>query len=439
MGRRESPPSRTQRRKQHRRSKLATAGTIFTIVIFLILLYYTRFHEYPPIAPMAAQEIDVISSHPTLKKPTLLANLPPSALPKPNGGPDSPRLIIIGDVHGQLSALDALLAKVGFSAARGDQVVFTGDMVNKGPDSSGVIDRAISINARGVRGNHEDRVLRAWAKHHHKHPHLNGEDGGSGPTANNGKKEDEEGEEEEAREAKAQKLAKSEALDRSTASSLSSKQVSWLANLPVILRLGTISPYYGDVVVAHAGLVPGVPLEKQDPWAAMNMRTLLTPSHSHSHSTSDSSSHKPTFQPSEGREGRPWSKIWNEHQKSLPKEQRTTVVYGHDAKVGLSVRRYAFGLDSSCVKGGDLTALVFEPVSASTGAAQTLNTDERIEQDGHDEEAVAERAKHGITHRIVSVSCEAAVSDDDKGKEKEKKDKKKDKDKDKKKSKKEDS
>ncbi|KAI0838019.1 Metallo-dependent phosphatase [Hypoxylon sp. FL0890] len=416
MGHRESPPSRTQRRKQPQRRKLATVGTIVTVVI-LILLYYTRFRDYLPRAPMA-QEIDT-SSHPPLKKPTLLANLPPSALPKPNGGPDSPRLIIIGDVHGQLSELDALLAKVGYSSARGDQVVFTGDMVNKGPDSGGVVDRAISMNAWGVRGNHEDRVLRAWAKHH-KHERLNGEDSGSEQVANGNISEE-----------KKQKLSKAEALDHSTASSLTPQQISWLAKLPVILRLGTISPYYGDVVVVHAGLVPGIPLEKQDPWAAMNMRTLLPSSHSHSHS--DSSSHKPTFTPSEGREGHPWSKIWNELQKDLKKEHRTTVVYGHDAKVGLSVRRYAFGLDSSCVKGGDLTALVFEPVSASTPT-------ESIENDPHEEEEVAERVKHGITHRIVGVSCEAA-SDDDKGSKKKdkKKDKGKDKDKDKKKSKKEDS
>lgn len=392
---------------------MATVGTIVTIFI-LTLLYYTRLHDnLSPTLPMAHDVIT--SSHPNIKKPTLLANLPPSALPKPNGGPDSPRLIIIGDVHGQLSALDALLAKVGFSAARGDQVVFTGDMVNKGPDSSGVIDRAMSINAWGVRGNHEDRVLRAWAKHH-KHSHLNGAEG------------DEETEDEKAPK---QKKSKSEAVDHATAANLTPKQLSWLANLPVILRLGTVSPYYGDVVVVHAGLVPGVPLEKQDPWAAMNMRTLLTPSHSHSNSNSnsnpaDSSSRKPTFQPSEGREGRPWSKIWNELQKEAKKEHRTTVVYGHDAKVGLSVRRYAFGLDSSCVKGGDLTALVFEPVSASSASTTTA---EPIEQDPHEEE-VAERLKHGITHRIVSVSCEAAASDDDKEGEK-KKDKKKDKDKDK--------
>lgn len=37
-----------------------------------------------------------------------------------------------------------------------------------------------------------------------------------------------------------------------------------------------------------------------------------------------------------------------------------TVIYGHDAKAGLSIRDYTKGLDSGCVRGGRLTALVIE-------------------------------------------------------------------------------
>lgn len=37
-----------------------------------------------------------------------------------------------------------------------------------------------------------------------------------------------------------------------------------------------------------------------------------------------------------------------------------TVIYGHDAKTGLAIREYTKGLDSGCVKGGKLTALVIE-------------------------------------------------------------------------------
>lgn len=37
-----------------------------------------------------------------------------------------------------------------------------------------------------------------------------------------------------------------------------------------------------------------------------------------------------------------------------------TVVYGHDASSSLSIRTFTKGLDSGCVKGGKLTAMVVE-------------------------------------------------------------------------------
>lgn len=43
-----------------------------------------------------------------------------------------------------------------------------------------------------------------------------------------------------------------------------------------------------------------------------------------------------------------------------PRSKTMTVVYGHDASSSLSVRTFTKGLDSGCVKGGMLTALVIE-------------------------------------------------------------------------------
>lgn len=50
-----------------------------------------------------------------------------------------------------------------------------------------------------------------------------------------------------------------------------------------------------------------------------------------------------------------------------PVSKLTTVIYGHDAKTGLAIRPYTKGLDSNCVKGGKLSALVVEG-----GGEQTL-------------------------------------------------------------------
>ena len=49
----------------------------------------------------------------------------------------------------------------------------------------------------------------------------------------------------------------------------------------------------GEVVVAHAGLIPGVELDRQDPFQAMNMRTVDLE----------------TKVPSENRDGTPWYKV----------------------------------------------------------------------------------------------------------------------------------
>jgi len=76
---------------------------------------------------------------------------------------------IIGDVHGALAPLEALVAKLALKA--GDHLVFVGDLVDKGPDSAGVVRfiRGLAEDAPFevtlVEGNHEDRHRRY---HHHK-------------------------------------------------------------------------------------------------------------------------------------------------------------------------------------------------------------------------------------------------------------------------------
>lgn len=52
--------------------------------------------------------------------------------------------------------------------------------------------------------------------------------------------------------------------------------------------------------------------------------------------------------------------VWNKFQKKLPKHERTTVIYGHDSKQGLQVEKYSIGVDTGCLRGGKLTAVVIE-------------------------------------------------------------------------------
>jgi predicted phosphodiesterase len=70
--------------------------------------------------------------------------------------------IIIGDVHGCLSELKALLNKICLQPD--DVIVFVGDLVMKGPSQVGAVQFARELSYFNetilVRGNHEERLLR---------------------------------------------------------------------------------------------------------------------------------------------------------------------------------------------------------------------------------------------------------------------------------------
>lgn len=360
-----------------------------------------------------------------------------------NGSDHVTRLIIVGDVHGHKEGLQKLLAKLDFNKEKGDALVFTGDLVNKGPDSAGVVELAMELGAYSVRGNHEDRILlahesiksqnfdtetaiAALEKVHIK----DGDDGNDDDGA-----KDLEAALKKYKEAE-DSLSKGDERAREVARSLSSEQVKWLTELPVILRVGPIprgvdKPTFENLLVVHAGLVPNVKLEDQDPWSVMNMRTISHPMEelrrdavrdflvqrakrllsgnrgkvAALQAIDDSmidrelqkilkaqgledQSHEVSL-PSSGRDGTYWYEEWSRHQEDLVKLNKkekkdkkkgkddnverasrpiTTVVYGHDAKSGLRVPKeygkgkkgYTFGLDSGCVYGGKLTALVIE-------------------------------------------------------------------------------
>ena len=54
-----------------------------------------------------------------------------------------PRTIVIGDIHGCLAALEALLGAVRPGAE--DTLVTLGDYVDRGPDSRGTIARLLAL------------------------------------------------------------------------------------------------------------------------------------------------------------------------------------------------------------------------------------------------------------------------------------------------------
>lgn len=77
---------------------------------------------------------------------------------------------IIGDVHGCHSELETLLGRLGYADGvhpDGRTAVFVGDLVDRGPDSPGVLRRVMGMVAAGnalcVPGNHENKLGR-WLK-----------------------------------------------------------------------------------------------------------------------------------------------------------------------------------------------------------------------------------------------------------------------------------
>ncbi|MFJ9700830.1 polynucleotide kinase-phosphatase [Streptomyces fradiae] len=85
---------------------------------------------------------------------------------------------IVGDIHGCSAELEALLAKLGYVDGRhpeGRTAVFVGDLVDRGPDSPGVLRRVMGMVESGdalcMPGNHENKLARWLAGRSVRHSH----------------------------------------------------------------------------------------------------------------------------------------------------------------------------------------------------------------------------------------------------------------------------
>ncbi len=100
-----------------------------------------------------------------------------------------------------------------------------------------------------------------------------------------------------------------------------------LAELPTFLELGE-----EGVCIVHAGLRPGLSIDTQDVWTLTHTRSI------------DSEG-----MPSQRHDHEPWARLYRGEQH---------VVFGHDSRLGLQLEPCATGLDTGCVYGGELSALV---------------------------------------------------------------------------------
>ena len=85
--------------------------------------------------------------------------------------PIPPRTFVIGDIHGCAATLRRLVDDT-LRPVPDDRIYLLGDLIDRGPDSKGVLDFIFELRERGlsvisVRGNHEEMFLQAGDDHYY--------------------------------------------------------------------------------------------------------------------------------------------------------------------------------------------------------------------------------------------------------------------------------
>ena len=155
------------------------------------------------------------------------------------------KIFAIGDIHGCLAKLERLVAIIDFDKGR-DILLFIGDYIDRGPDSRGVVDYVLDLrekvrNVICLRGNHEQMLLNYLC--HGRDRDLFLFNGGRATLSSYGFRD---------------------ATDRKKIV-LPDDHMEFFQSL---------LPWYetDDYIFVHAGLRPGIPLDKQSPEDLMWIR-----------------------------------------------------------------------------------------------------------------------------------------------------------------------
>jgi serine/threonine protein phosphatase 1 len=220
------------------------------------------------------------------------------------------RAYAIGDVHGRLDLLELLLRKIDDDRAarlpKKEFIIFLGDLIDRGPDSAGVVERLRGYRPSGAQaiflgGNHEEVLLRilagdksilaSWLKF-----------GGAECLESYGIDADALRRREEA---EAIKLLQAK---------IPAEHRHFLESFADTFR-------FGDYLFVHAGIRPGVPIDAQD---KADLRWIREPF------------------------------------LTDAKEHGCVVVHGHTIVDKVEERRNRIGIDTGAYQSGVLTALAIE-------------------------------------------------------------------------------
>ncbi len=167
--------------------------------------------------------------------------------------PPGRRVYVIGDIHGRLDLLDGLFAKIeqdqrGRSVIR-PEIVLLGDLIDRGAESAAVVRRAMNppawADVIALMGNHEDTMIEA----------INGDRDAMRRWLRFG-----------GRESLLSWGVPLAAVEEGTTDQIISaareavpgEELAWIAQLRQSVRIG-------DYFLVHAGVRPGVPLDRQTP------------------------------------------------------------------------------------------------------------------------------------------------------------------------------
>lgn len=172
----------------------------------------------------------------------------------------------IGDVHGQLDDLHRVLGLIEADGGPNANIVFVGDYVDRGPDSKGVVDLLLAAQKAGrnwtmIKGNHDRYFTRFMSDETLYDPAtrpgllwFDARLGGDKTLLSYG--------------VQASLEARSGPIHTAALDAVPAAHIAFLKELPLM-------HVTEDLVFVHAGLRPGVPLEKQiesdliwirDPW-----------------------------------------------------------------------------------------------------------------------------------------------------------------------------
>jgi hypothetical protein len=211
------------------------------------------------------------------------------------------RNLVIGDIHGCLKEFDELLKKVQYNKET-DRLILVGDLIDRGPDSVGVVRRAREMNLECAMGNHEYKFLRWFKgnKHYTSQDHYE---------------------------------------------KFTDADVTYINNMPYFIKLDE------KTAIVHAGVKPGKPIERQGKDDLLYLRFTDESRRFISIKAiarDGAEAHNAIF----------WTKFWHGPESIIYGHHVHSEIDPLIEEVSPGVKCY--GLDTGCCFGGRLSCLIVE-------------------------------------------------------------------------------